>query len=193
MTNQEALLNASISKKRPDACISELDGLYFDASLGFAEVKPSSQKQNKKAVSRDLIRLGMFAKNTFGECFLRGCLTVQVVGKVTQKSNIEQKHLLFCVIGYKATFYITSNPSNQLYTMFELCTITIPPSIAGLLNYTTQLDEILSILQCYDNHCNHLTTEEILGSSKRDTLTDEEFDAIASVNKPNKRRCYTVH
>jgi hypothetical protein len=75
--NQEArsLNSGSISKKRPDSCISELDGLYFNASLGFEEVKPASQNDNKQALSKDLVRLGMLSKNAIDRWSMRGLLS----------------------------------------------------------------------------------------------------------------------
>ncbi|KAI8366689.1 uncharacterized protein BYT42DRAFT_139563 [Radiomyces spectabilis] len=73
VTNQQvkALDCGSISEKRPDYCSSELDGLYFDVSLGFVVVKPTSQSSNKQAPSKDLVRLGMLSKNVIERGFIR--------------------------------------------------------------------------------------------------------------------------
>lgn len=89
ITNQEAapLNSGSITKRRPDSCISELEGLYFDASLGFVEVKPSSEDDNKQTLSKDLVRLGMFSKNAIDRWGMRGCLSIQVVGKRVEKKK----------------------------------------------------------------------------------------------------------
>ncbi|KAI9264618.1 hypothetical protein EDC94DRAFT_67278 [Helicostylum pulchrum] len=173
-TKTGAIKSGSISRNRPDSCISELDGLYFDASLGFVEVKPNSEGENKQAVSKDLIRLGMFSKNAKDKWLTRGCLSIQVVG-------------------YEATFYITTQPSSELYTMFELCTIHISSCLSDLPSYITQFDEVAAILRCYENCCIHLPFEAQRRGKKRATLSYEAFDTIAMSPKSNKRRCYTIH
>ncbi|KAG1048492.1 hypothetical protein G6F43_009120 [Rhizopus delemar] len=178
ITNQEAapLNSGSITKRRPDSCISELEGLYFDASLGFVEVKPSSEDDNKHALSKDLVRLGMFSKNAIDRWGMRGCLSIQVVG-------------------HKATFFLTTQPSADLYTMMELCIIHIPSCLADMSAYIMQFDEIAAFLQCYSSWCVHLPSDKACQPKgpKRITLSDEMFDSIAAHPKSNKRRCYTMH
>ncbi|KAG1166836.1 hypothetical protein G6F36_012791 [Rhizopus arrhizus] len=134
ITNQEAapLNSGSITKRRPDSCISELEGLYFDASLGFVEVKPSSEDDNKQTLSKDLVRLGMFSKNAIDRWGMRGCLSIQVVG-------------------HKATFFLTTQPSADLYIMMELCIIHMPSCLADMSTYIMQFDEIAAFLQCYSS------------------------------------------
>ncbi|ORY93019.1 hypothetical protein BCR43DRAFT_414255, partial [Syncephalastrum racemosum] len=130
VTDQEAgmLKAGSICRKMPDSCVSKLDGLYFGTSLGFVEAKPACHQRDKKALSKDLVKLGTFCKNAIDKWSIRGCLAVQVVGN----------------------FYMTTQPSADLYTMFEVCTIRVPSCLSGLLAHVSQLDEIAALLRCYD-------------------------------------------
>ncbi|ORE02052.1 hypothetical protein BCV72DRAFT_298421 [Rhizopus microsporus var. microsporus] len=136
-----SLNSDSISKKRLASCILESHRLYFDASLGFVEIKPVSYNENKQAISKDLIRLGMLSKNSIDKWPMRGCLAAQIVG-------------------YEVTFYLTTQPSPELYTMLELCIISIPSCLARLLAYLTKVEDTAAFLQCYNNWRVHFSSDQ---------------------------------
>lgn len=53
-----------VNNERPDACISVLDGSNWSVTRGFIEAKCHSQAENKYLLAKDLVRLGVFAKNS---------------------------------------------------------------------------------------------------------------------------------
>ena len=66
---------------RPDVMISAFRGVTFTKNVGFGEVKSIQQCSNNFAISKDLIRLGLFSKEAINNYNLNGCLAIQTVGK----------------------------------------------------------------------------------------------------------------
>ncbi|KAI7855377.1 hypothetical protein BDC45DRAFT_461904 [Circinella umbellata] len=177
-TNREAKdarTDGSISAQRPDSCVSELDQLYFGNSLGYVEVKPASEKANKYAVSKDLIRLGIMTKNSCDYSRLNACMAIQVIDT-------------------EISFYITRLRADGLYLFSELCTIKAPSSLEDLGIYLNYLDDIASVLSCFKKWCVHMSSEEAMNatSKRRMSLSDEQF-GLLSHSKSNKRRSVTMH
>ncbi|KAG2214070.1 hypothetical protein INT45_006476 [Circinella minor] len=172
--NEEAKNSSGmISKQRPDGAVSKLDGRFFGSTLGYIEVKSIKESHNKYAISKDLARIGILSKNALDVTGNLGCLGIQVNG-------------------LNMNFYITTLLSDGLYVMFEICTIDIPSSLQSLQGFLGYLDELLIILDCFDNWCVPESTMPIQKTSrKRKTLDDMGFDIILSRSKNNKRRCYT--
>jgi hypothetical protein len=80
--NQEAnKTSATISRRRPDSSISTLKGYSIDYSRAFGEVKSLVHANNSAAIGKDLVRLGLFAKNAIDIHNMAGILTFQAVGK----------------------------------------------------------------------------------------------------------------
>ncbi|CAO3635034.1 unnamed protein product [Cunninghamella blakesleeana] len=52
----------SISKRHPGSCITKVDGYEYDYNISFDEVKGQHEANNTTALSKDLIRLGIFSK-----------------------------------------------------------------------------------------------------------------------------------
>lgn len=71
----------SIRQRRPDSSISALDGVHLGSTLGYGEVKCYGQSKNNYVIAKDLIRLGVFSKNSIDIGKLEGVLTFQTIGK----------------------------------------------------------------------------------------------------------------
>ncbi|KAI7850129.1 hypothetical protein BDC45DRAFT_519070 [Circinella umbellata] len=164
-----------MTRKCPDGTITLLDGLYFGPSLGFVDVKSAKREHDKHVISNDLVRLGLLSKNAIDQSNANGCLVIQVRGLTLD-------------------FYITKLAADGMYTMFHLYSLKAPSSIESLQGFVAYFDEILSILDIFDEHCLTFTTgDTIQHSFKRKSLSDEAFDTILSKMKSNKRPCYTSY
>ncbi|KAI8329124.1 hypothetical protein BC941DRAFT_443497 [Chlamydoabsidia padenii] len=87
---------------RPDFINTNMDGLFFGSSLGFAEMKPATNT-SKYLMSKDLIRLGVLSKNSLDQHDLQGCLTIQAVG-------------------FQMTVFLITLHADGFYLMFEIGT-----------------------------------------------------------------------
>lgn len=116
--NDECKVNSSssISQDRPDACISNLDGMIWGNTRGFGEVKCFSQVGNTFAIAKDLVRLALFSKNAIDTHGMHGILAFQAIGR----------HVFF---------YLTTLLNDALYVMMEIGKIEIPSCIKDLPAY----------------------------------------------------------
>ncbi|ORX51912.1 hypothetical protein DM01DRAFT_1323768 [Hesseltinella vesiculosa] len=170
--NGEAKNDNTLTAARPDSLITSMDGLYFGMSLGFAEMKPTTNTSTYFA-AKDLVRLGVFSKNSIDQNNLKGCLTIQVVG-------------------FKMTFFLTTLLADGLYAMVELCTLTIPASLNDLSQFLACDDDLLSVVNCFHAWCSPLP-EPLPTAHKRKSLDDSAFSEIVSPTRSMKRRAYTSH
>ncbi|KAI9245650.1 hypothetical protein BDA99DRAFT_527777 [Phascolomyces articulosus] len=177
VTNQEAKKTAAkghISAQRPDSCITEMDGLFFGPSLGFVEVKPASEKNNKYLVSRDMIRLGILSKNSLDEGGLEATMCIQVVD-------------------HKMSFFINKLEADGLYICTEIATFTVPDSINNLGNFLANFDDLIAILECYETWCVDMKPSDKASyfSKRRPSLSDDTFTMLSN-SRSNKRRAVTM-
>ncbi|KAI8143385.1 hypothetical protein BJV82DRAFT_610248 [Fennellomyces sp. T-0311] len=175
ITNQEAKAEPQgqgvISRHRSDGMVSELDGAFFDRTLGFVEVKCSHEAKNKHAMAKDQVRLGVLSKNALDKYHSQSCLSVQV-------------------IGYTITFYIQSMEADGLYTMTELLHVQAPSSLQTLPQFMAHFDDLLAVLDCFNDFC--LMDQSPGIGRKRPTLSDDHSNDISSRPKSCKRRSYTL-
>ncbi|SAL97765.1 hypothetical protein [Absidia glauca] len=96
--NQESktATSISISKRRPDASIDYLQGVYFHKTYGFGEVKCHSDAQSNHGISKDLHRLGVFSKNAIDHGKLKGALSFQAIGKYESRPFFLGIYSLVC-------------------------------------------------------------------------------------------------
>lgn len=134
--NDECKVNSSssISQDRPDACISNLDGMIWGNTRGFGEVKCFSQVGNTFAIAKDLVRLALFSKNAIDTHGMHGILAFQAIGR----------HVFF---------YLTTLLNDALYVMMEIGKIEIPSCIMDLPAYVAQSHRLLDVLALYDEMC----------------------------------------
>ncbi|KAI8379123.1 uncharacterized protein BYT42DRAFT_613454 [Radiomyces spectabilis] len=165
-----------VSNERPDACISVLDGSIWGVTRGFSEAKCHSQVENKYLLAKDLVHLGIFAKNSIDVNNIKGVLVMQV-------------------IGHRVFFYIVSLMYNDIYVMFEIAQLLIPAKISDLSLYAGQVNTILDIIWVYDNLCNAYEDNVLpatLNVRKRKTLSCEEHDHVVSDSRNRKRLSITT-
>ncbi|KAI7891587.1 uncharacterized protein EV154DRAFT_481019 [Mucor mucedo] len=164
---QQALANTWCQKSylRKDTQHHSLDGLYYGPSLRFVEFKSVKRKNDKSATSNDLVRIGLLTKNAIN------------------RSNAN---------GLTINFFITKLVADGMYIMFDLYSLKAPSSKELRQGFVAYFDEILSILNIFDEHCLTFTCDtSIPDSCKRKSLSQEAFDSILSKPKSSKRRFYT--
>ncbi|KAI7853798.1 hypothetical protein BDC45DRAFT_441598, partial [Circinella umbellata] len=176
-TNQEfkdSFAKGSITSQRPDSCISELNGLYFGSSLGYVEVKPAAEENNKYLVSKDLVRLGTLTKNSIDISGLKSCMGIQVVN-----------HII--------TFFMNELKADGMYFLTEIGTVKTPSCIEDLGTFIHYFDELAAILKCYEKNYVLLSSDQIgaFYMKRRSTIPDEEFYAL-SPSKSNKRKSVSM-
>lgn len=81
--------------------------------------------------------------------------------------------------------------ADGMYTMFDLYSIKIPSSKESIQGFVGYFDELLAVLDVFDEYCLVSLNNDDRVSCKRKSLPDEAFDDILSRSKSNKRRCYT--
>ncbi|KAG0162539.1 hypothetical protein DFQ28_001111 [Apophysomyces sp. BC1034] len=165
---------ATISQDRPDACISNLDGVMWGATLSFGEVKCFSQMGNNFVIAKDLVRLALFAKNSIDVHNLHGVLVFQVIGR-------------------HAFFYLVNLLSDALYIMLEIGNIELPGCLMDLPAYVAQAHRLLDILSLYDDMCISWTATETkhFSTRKRKTLAADTQNNIIDKTRNRKRPSIT--
>lgn len=175
--NQESKLATaiSISRSRPDACVSGLNGVTWGISRGFGEVKSSAEANNNYLVARDLIRLGIFAKNSIDLNNMKGCLVFQSIGRHT-------------------FFYLVTLLNDAIYVMYEIAKIEIPMCISDLPLYLGQIGRLMHVLTVYDDYCVPTDQKDLdnLHARKRKSMTDAQHDRILDPSKNRKRQSITT-
>ncbi|ORY98314.1 hypothetical protein BCR42DRAFT_339453, partial [Absidia repens] len=112
---EKTATSISISKRRPDRCLTSIIvDLNFSALINY-HYTPSNH-----GVSKNLIRLGVFSKNAIDHDKLKGVLSFQAIGN-------------------HVTFYIMKLVSDGLYVMLEIAHIQVPGLLYELVSYLSQL------------------------------------------------------
>lgn len=103
---------------RPDAIVSAIDQLAWGPSIAFGEVKCAKDAHKHYMLGRDLIRLGIFAKNAIDSGKTEHVICFQAVGfgKLPLFTPINADAV---TIGQKITFYTMSLEIDAVYTMTE--------------------------------------------------------------------------
>ncbi|SAM08097.1 hypothetical protein [Absidia glauca] len=128
--NLESKKSALVSKRRPDSCLTRLNGVKYGTTLACGEVKCASASAHLYDICKDTLRIGIFCKNALDVGKMKGILGIQAVGRTI-------------------TFYLMNLLSDGLYTMLELTSITIPGSTDDLLKYLMELSKwILTKSSC---------------------------------------------
>ncbi|CAO3633350.1 unnamed protein product [Cunninghamella echinulata] len=167
-------ITLSISRCRPDSSVTKVNGFKLDYNLGFGEIKSRHEVNNNAALSKDLVKLGVFSKNSIDIDSMNAVLTFQTIGR----------HI---------TFYITKLMEEELYVMYELKNIKIPGSIEELLSYTMHLGDTLDVLNIFNTHYYRSSTEEQEEMRKkiRQTYSIPAYMKPTNKTTSNKRQCVT--
>lgn len=80
-TTLETKKGYGFSKRRPDICITGLNGTNWKINHGFGEAKAYSESNNHFSLCKDLLRVGIFCKNSIDLGSMKAVLGIQVVGK----------------------------------------------------------------------------------------------------------------
>lgn len=144
-----------VNNERPYTCISVLDGSNWGVISGVSEAKCHSQAENKYLLAKDLVRLGIFAKNFIDVNNVKGVLAMQMIGR-------------------RVFFYIVILMCDGMYIMYEIGQLLIPAKLSNLSLYAGQVDTILDIISMYDNLCTAYDDDDLLTTlhtRKRPSIT----------------------
>ncbi|PHZ15583.1 uncharacterized protein RHIMIDRAFT_272848 [Rhizopus microsporus ATCC 52813] len=124
-----------ISERRPGGPIQiKESSINTITPIGFLEAKKVAESKNHSKVNADLLRLGVFGKNVIDTKSLRSVILIQAVGK-------------------NLTFYLMSNPTEDIYLMTELDHIKFPLSVNELQGTYDYLDNICDVLYIFSREC----------------------------------------
>ncbi|KAG0162143.1 hypothetical protein DFQ30_003095 [Apophysomyces sp. BC1015] len=163
-------------QQRTARCISVLDGSNWGVTRGFSEAKCHSQAENKYLLAKDLVRLGIFAKNSIDVNNMKGVLAMQVIGR-------------------RVFFYIVILMYDGMYIMYEIGQLLIPAKLSDLSLYAGQVDTILDIISVYDNLCTAYNDDDLpttLHTRKRKTMSCDDHDHVVSDSRNRKRPSITT-
>ncbi|ORX62605.1 hypothetical protein DM01DRAFT_1330734 [Hesseltinella vesiculosa] len=174
-TNHESKSCMTISRRRPDTSISSFRDLFVEYNRGYGEAKCEGEARNHFDVSRDLIRLGAFAKNSLDTNKLRCVMTFQVVG-------------------FQVAFYINYLAADGMYVMFEFAHVTLPSSLVDLPSYLFELDQLRAAIHLFER-CQPMTSQEQERTKnyRRATLSTPQFERFIDKTRDRKRRCFSSH
>ncbi|KAG1457340.1 hypothetical protein G6F46_007315 [Rhizopus delemar] len=120
---------ADLAKCRPDGSVVFSAG-NFSKTLAFVEVKPFTDANDNYKLNADLVRLGIFAKNTIDASHSKNVMIDQAVGM-------------------NLTFYMVQKTTAELYTMFELDCLRFPSSIHDMTMIFGLMDKLMDIVQVF--------------------------------------------
>ncbi|KAF9346731.1 hypothetical protein BGX26_001753, partial [Mortierella sp. AD094] len=113
--------------KRPDIRLSAVDiNRDMVIEMGHGEIKNGKHDKGGAAVSRDLVRVGLFMKDQ-----------LDAADDTYGVSNSLSLGMQF--IGCKASFFLMSKCGN-FYIMMQMATMTIPDSIPALSNVLSEYE-----------------------------------------------------
>ncbi|KAG0165213.1 hypothetical protein DFQ29_001722 [Apophysomyces sp. BC1021] len=136
----------------------------------------SAQAENKYLLAKDLVRLGIFAKNSIDVNNMKGVLAMQVIGR-------------------RVFFYIVILMYDGMYIMYEIGQLLIPAKLSDLSLYAGQVDTILDIISVYDNLCTAYNDDDLpttLHTRKRKTMSCDDHDHVVSDSRNRKRPSITT-
>ncbi|KAI9469860.1 MAG: hypothetical protein EXX96DRAFT_587681 [Benjaminiella poitrasii] len=157
---------ASLSGRRPDGAITWVAG-NSQRHLGYIEVKPLSAAGSHHLMNSDLVRLGVFAKNTIDSNKCKNLLVIQAVGMML-------------------TFYMVERTTEELYTMVELDRIRFPSSIDEMSMIFGGMDKIMDIISIFRTCC--IDNQSCSTEVHRKTLCSPILRAITTDNISRKRK-----
>ncbi|KAL7331251.1 hypothetical protein PS15p_203471 [Mucor circinelloides] len=143
-------------------------GVKWSSSCGYGEAKASKQAEDHHVVYYDLLKVAAFCKNALDKQKFDGILGIQIVGRTI-------------------IFNVLLLPATKLYTMLRLAKIKLPDSLQGLPSLVTELPNILSVLDVFDNLC--IPSKDIKRAIDCQTSTEPMslFNLILSSSKDRKR------
>ncbi|KAI9469732.1 MAG: hypothetical protein EXX96DRAFT_491512 [Benjaminiella poitrasii] len=157
-----------ISSRRPDGNITVTTD--NDArTIGFFEAKSMAESKNHKLINIDLIRLGIFSKNSIDMHNLKSVLAVQAVGSYL-------------------TFYLVRKMSGDMNIMIELDHVRFPMSINELPTIFGFSDIILDILHILENECENLENNTAIVATTRKTIRSPLMRSLVVKSTDRKRK-----
>ncbi|KAI9261944.1 hypothetical protein EDC94DRAFT_635030 [Helicostylum pulchrum] len=137
---------------RPDATISKIHQRDFGPSFGFGEVKVAYTSTDNHALCHDLLRLGVFSKDTIDINKLQAALTFQIHG-------------------FHVTFFLTRLRHDGMYIMQEIGDLTFPRSLEELVSFVNlkNIRTLLMISEAFWRLCRPLSDSESWEAKRRPT------------------------
>ncbi|KAG1468214.1 hypothetical protein G6F56_003967 [Rhizopus delemar] len=166
----ESKKNQSSLNWRPDIAITRLQGVRWRYNLGFGEAKPAQPDSNHFAICKDLLRVGVFCKNSIDSQNMDGVMGLQIVGRTI-------------------TFYVMVLPATGIYGMYELGEIQVPSSVADIPKLLMDMATVLYILDVFGRVCVPAVTP-ITTKQTPATISDEILTQIFSSTQSRKRSCH---
>lgn len=172
--NLECEFNPNITKKRSEGEWATGISIYARKTNSFLEIKMLSEKENHSKINIDLVRLGIFSKNSIDVHSLKQCMVIQAIG-----TNL--------------TFFLMKKVKKNLYLMVELDHIYFPQSreeLAGLVGFS---DRLFKILVAYNNCALESNNQGNLEEANIETLGSPLMKAITESTISKKRKNYQQH
>lgn len=169
----ESKKNQSLLNWRPDIAITRLQGVRWRYNLGFGEAKPAQPDSNHFAICKDLLRVGVFCKNSIDSQNMDGVMGLQIVGRTI-------------------TFYVMVLPATGIYGMYELGAIQLPSSVADIPKLLMDMATVSYILDVFGRVCVPAVTP-ITTKQTSATISDEILTQIFSSTQSRKRSCHLKH
>ncbi|KAI8063052.1 hypothetical protein BDF21DRAFT_496949 [Thamnidium elegans] len=169
----ESKKNQSSLNWRPDIAITRLQGVRWRYNLGFGEAKPAQPDSNHFAICKDLLRVGVFCKNSIDSQNMDGVMGLKIVGRTI-------------------TFYVMVLPATGIYGMYELGEIQVPSSVADIPKLLMDMATVSYILDVFCRVCVPAVTP-ITTKQTPATISDEILTQIFSSTRSRKRPCHLKH
>jgi hypothetical protein len=150
--------------------------MFLGPMQGFGEIKCHGEADNKHAIGKDLLRLGIFAKNAIDTHNLDSILVFQAIGR-------------------RVFFYIVTLENAVMYVIFEIGEVEAPARLLGLACYIEQINVLLDMLYIYDQLCHTADNDRsvTLQQRKRKTVSTPEYNCMLVNSRNRKRPSVTTH
>ncbi|RIA84851.1 hypothetical protein C1645_742008 [Glomus cerebriforme] len=147
--------------KQPDFILSIIHQLQTKSVIFIGEVSPPSQKDNVYKNCNDLIRLGVFMKDSLDSAMDKGA-DIKIIG--------------FQCIDFKLDYYIM-DLTHGIYTMVHFGQVTFPASVKEMSAFVDEMETLLGIQEILYKSFNDLYAKLCIPSPpsnkatlKKDTL-----------------------
>jgi hypothetical protein len=92
-------------------------------------------------------------------------------------------------VGLQVTIYLTCLLDYGLYTMLEICSITMPRDMSNIRSYISNCEDLLPLYDLYKNYCKQSDESETLKQKITQGISDAVFKKITNTSKNRKRPC----
>jgi hypothetical protein len=165
LTLRDEAANTNPSSRRPDATMTMLTQNTFGENRGYGEAK-TSQNNSNYDLTRDLVRINTFSKQSIDLADMQAVIGFQAVGN----------HVTFSVL-------VLAN--DGVYVACDIASMDFPRSLDEVKVFLPMLDKLMLVLSIYDKCLpspNHTTSVEW----KRETLNSPTFKTYVHTTRSNK-------